>query len=602
MKSVRLKTSPPPTLLYLLFAIITVFSVILALVQQNYLLLIIGFFGLLSAIAFRQFSSTFCDQKHNSHCQAQAPIDDDNAILRQIQAVVNKLPVGVLFYNQQRECVFINKYMATSGLVVEHDSSSTPELNELFCPTFLATFSAQLENQPSARPEFIASQVFEYKNKFDRQRFVEIKIYSPNAEASGMNAFGTVIARDITEAYESTSQLTTLNEELRNQTNIAIAHSQAKSQFLANMSHEIRTPMNGIFGMLELLKMTDLAAQQKQYISTMDQSSKALLKILNDILDLSKLESGKLTFESERFDLTLMVKQIIDTYNKSAEDKQLKLVSTLSNDLPRHLIGDEFRITQILNNFVSNAIKFTEVGKIKIELRLIERDDTNAIIEFSVQDSGLGLSLEQQSRIFNNFEQADNSTTREFGGTGLGLSISRDLIKRMHGQLDVDSELGKGSRFWFRLPLMVCNETGQIEPIEISHQSQSFTSLQGKKILIVDDNEINRAVAASMLEQHRAKTFQVDNGKKAIELTKCFTFDLILMDYQMPIMDGIQASKALRENGLTLPIIAMTAAGFDEDIESYFEAGMDGVIIKPFQSDQLVNEVVKHLSMNNQDT
>jgi CheY-like chemotaxis protein len=255
-----------------------------------------------------------------------------------------------------------------------------------------------------------------------------------------------------------------------------------------------------------------------------------------------------------------------------------------------------------LNNFVSNAIKFTEVGKIKIELRLIERDDTNAIIEFSVQDSGLGLSLEQQSRIFNNFEQADNSTTREFGGTGLGLSISRDLIKRMHGQLDVDSELGKGSRFWFRLPLMVCNETGQIEPIEISHQSQSFTSLQGKKILIVDDNEINRAVAASMLEQHRAKTFQVDNGKKAIELNKSFTFDLILMDYQMPIMDGIQASKALRENGLTLPIIAMTAAGFDEDIESYFEAGMDGVIIKPFQSDQLVNEVVKHLSMNNQDT
>jgi CheY-like chemotaxis protein len=250
-----------------------------------------------------------------------------------------------------------------------------------------------------------------------------------------------------------------------------------------------------------------------------------------------------------------------------------------------------------LNNFVSNAIKFTEAGQIEIELCLIERDETNAIIEFSVKDSGIGLSPEQQSRIFNSFEQADNSTTREFGGTGLGLAISRDLIKKMHGQLDVASSLGKGSRFWFRLPL-ICNEAGQTESSELSTISQNASGLQGKNILIVDDNEINRAVAASMLEQHRAKTFQVDNGKKAVELNQSFAFDLILMDYQMPIMDGIQASKVLRANGLSLPIIAMTAAGFDEDIDAYFEAGMDGVIIKPFQSEQLVQEVLKHLSRN----
>ena len=595
MKSVRLETSPIPTVVYLLIAVITVFSIILALIQQNYILLIIAFIGILAGISLRQFTSKSCDKKHNSEPQSKVAPSDDNPILQQIQTVVNKLPIGVLFYNQQRQCVFINKYMENSGLVIENDVDSMPELTDLFCPTFLATFSNQLDKQSSARPEFIASQVFDYKNKYDRQRFVEIKIFSPDAEASGMNALGTVIARDITEAYESTSQLSTLNDELRNQTNIAIAHSQAKSQFLANMSHEIRTPMNGMFGMLELLKMTDVSAQQKQYISTMDQSAQALLKILNDILDLSKLESGKLTFESERFDLALMVQQIIDTYSKSAADKQLKLISSLSEDLPNYLIGDEFRITQILNNFVSNAIKFTETGKIEIDLRLVDRDDTNAIIEFSVKDSGMGLSAEQQSRIFNNFEQADNSTTREFGGTGLGLSISRDLIKKMHGQLDVDSILGEGSRFWFRLPLMLCNETGQLESPEQNQSSYSITSLQGKNILIVDDNEINRAVAASMLEQHRAKTFQVDNGRKAIELNKSFSFDLILMDYQMPIMDGIQASKTLRENGLTLPIIAMTAAGFDDDIEAYFEAGMDGVIIKPFQSEQLINELMKHL-------
>lgn len=596
MQPVRLETSPTSIALYLLLTAISVSSITLALAQQNYVFLAIGFLSILSLIIFHKFNSTFRAEQQNSRDHKLPNALDEEDILNQIQNVVNKLPVGVLFYNKQRKCVFINKYMANSGLVVEHKADSIPELHELFCPIFLATFSSQLDKQSAERPEFIASQVFEYKNKYDRQRVVEIKIFSPNDNASGMNALGTVIARDITEAYESTNQLSMLNEELRTQTNIAIAHSQAKSQFLANMSHEIRTPMNGIFGMLELLKMTDLATQQKQYIATMDQSSKALLKILNDILDLSKLESGKLTFESERFDLSLMVQQIIDTYRKNAEDKQLKLIASLSDDLPNYLIGDEFRITQILNNFVSNAIKFTEAGQVKIELSLVERDDANAIIQFSVQDSGLGLTPEQQNRIFNSFEQADNSTTREFGGTGLGLSISRDLIKRMHGQLDVESVYGKGSRFWFRLPLMICNETGQIESVAPNHEGMSVNSLEGKNILIVDDNEINRAVAASMLEQHRAKTFQVDNGRKAIELNKSFSFDLILMDYQMPIMDGIQASRTIRESGLTLPIIAMTAAGYDEDIDAYFEAGMDGVIIKPFQSEQLINEVLKQLS------
>ena len=596
MKPTRLETSPLPTTLYALLAMITVFSVAIAFIEHYYFLLIISLLGLLSTKFLHQFSTHLREQNQGNN--AQSRIADEKKILQQIQAVVNKLPVGVLFYNQQRQCVFINSYMANSGLIVEQDFDSLPELHDLFCPTFLSTFGEQMDATSAERPEFFASQIFEYTNKFERKRVVEIRIFSPNAEASGMSALGTVIARDITEAYESTNQLTILNEELRSQTNVAIAHSQAKSQFLANMSHEIRTPMNGIFGMLELLKMTELNVQQKQYISTMDQSSQALLKTLNDILDLSKLESGKLTFESERFDLALMVQQIVDTYKKSAEDKNLKLVSSLSTDLPSHLIGDEFRITQILNNFVSNAIKFTEAGQIDIELCLIEKDETNAIIEFSVKDNGIGLSTEQQSRIFSSFEQADNSTTRQFGGTGLGLSISKDLIKKMQGQLDVESSLGKGSRFWFRLPLMSCNESVQTEYTDLNSSSQSVSILQGKNILIVDDNEINRAVAASMLEQHRAKTFQVDNGKKAVELNQSFTFDLILMDYQMPIMDGIEASKALRANGLSLPIIAMTAAGFDEDIDAYFEAGMDGVIIKPFQSEQLIQEVLKHLSRN----
>lgn len=377
-----------------------------------------------------------------------------------------------------------------------------------------------------------------------------------------------------------------VEDELNRAKQAAESASRAKSDFLANMSHEIRTPINGMVGMIDLTLMTDLSSDQKENLDIAKTCADTLLKIINDILDFSKMEAGKLAIDRISFNLRKLLEDMFKAHSTFAQRKGLDFNYLCSDSIPSDLVGDPNRLQQILNNLLNNALKFTDKGKVSLNVEHVASSGGSVSVRFTITDTGIGISEEEITRLFKTFSQIDGSITREFGGTGLGLVISKQLVEKMGGTIDVKSKKGCGSSFQFNLDFKV-----DLEPIKQSPLSSNQTkTINPLKILIVEDDKVNLMVLSLMLKERGHIIQTAANGSEALLLFEENKFDVIFMDIQMPIMDGIEATVRIREKegkSRHTPIIALTAYALQGDRERFLSYGMDEYIPKPIKMEEL---------------
>lgn len=423
----------------------------------------------------------------------------------------------------------------------------------------------------------------EIKNKNGSTAWYET-FRKPIYDAQGRLIGTTGFSREITERK-------IIENELKKAKEAAEEATQAKSQFLASMSHEIRTPLNGIIGMNEILKQTQVNVDQKEYIDIIDFSANNLLTIINDILDFSKIEAGQIELEKTPFNLIKSIDKIIQMVSVKSKDKQIEFHKIISPEVPATVKGDPVRINQILLNLTNNAVKFTEKGSISITVEVLEETQSNLKLMIKVIDTGIGIKEGGKARLFKEFSQVSAYTTRKHGGTGLGLAISKRLTELMQGEIGVESEVGKGSTFWFTILIEKADESIS----ESSANLEIVLPFRPLDILIAEDNLINQKVVKTILENMGHKVVIAQNGIEALDFYNTSHFDIIFMDINMPLMDGVEATKKIRvieqnnQQQKKMRIIALTANVVKEDVKMYLAAGMNDYITKPFKVSDLQN-------------
>ncbi len=416
-------------------------------------------------------------------------------------------------------------------------------------------------------------------------------------------ASGRVIERDsngdplrMIGLHFDINEVRRLQHDLLSAKDAAEAANRSKSEFLANMSHEIRTPLNAVMGMVNLIADMDLTEKQNDYLATIDSSAKSLLNILNDVLDLSKIEAGKLTMERIDFSLAGLVKNLTNMFQHVAEEKRIKFDVSIDETVPTALIGDPLRLKQVLINLVNNAMKFTDEGSVEVFVSLKSLKGSKVALKFDIIDTGIGIDKGQCDTLFESFTQADSSTTRRYGGTGLGLSISKRLVEMMNGSIYVESKLGEGSTFSFSSEFLL---GGTVDMQTNDKNCVNSFDLSSTKILLVEDSEINQLIMRELLEARGVTVSCALNGQEAVDLMLTDDFDLILMDIHMPVLDGYEATTEIRRlRGNRIPIIALTANAMVDDIEKCRNVGMNDHISKPVDVSVLLSTICKWLKKN----
>ncbi len=505
------------------------------------------------------------------------------------QAIIDASPIGVHFWNEEKQLIYCN--IACANLF-GYDNK------EEYLTNFMTTVPEfQPDGSPSA-PIIQQGLIDGFETGYGHADFTCINPFTQEdvpVEVSirrvSYNNKANIISyiRDLREHKAMLAEIHETEEHLRAAKKLAEKHAQTKSEFLANMSHEIRTPMNGILGLLHLLEHTELKNNQLYYVQKSLFSANNLMRIINDILDFSKIEAGKLEMEIAPFSLRELCTEIYDLYEPLSTKKGIKFFIEKGTHPFTVILGDALRLKQILFNLVSNAIKFTSEGTVTLSIEEATQKGEELHCLFAVQDTGIGLSEEQVDKLFSAFTQADSSVTRKFGGTGLGLVISRSIAKMMHGDIWVTSELGKGSTFYCSAVFAISPQQDTINSLEGRGNTLVELPLGEGHILLVEDNEINQLIAEELLQKVGYTVEIANDGQEALHMLAQNSYDLVLMDIQMPIMDGLTATQKIREQTqfADLPIIAMSAHAMTGDKEKSLSCGMNDHLTKPIDPELL---------------
>ncbi len=517
-----------------------------------------------------------------------------------MRKVTDSIPGRVAYWDAQTRCLFANRGFAQwFGMAPEDMVGRTPM--EMFGPNALDGVRPYLDGALAGHP-----QIFETHARQPDGSVLSNQVhYLPDALVNGVPPGIFVMGFDITALKQAEAALKTANDDLALARDAAQAGSRAKGAFLANISHEIRTPLNAILGMTHLLSRRISDAGQLQQLAKVENAANHLLNLISDVLDLSKIEAGKLDLEHNDFAPTAIIDSALEMVRASAQAKGLQLLHETSG-LPATVCGDALRLSQILINLLSNAVKFTARGSVTLRGATLEAMDGRYRLRFEVEDTGIGIAASDQSHLFGAFAQADSSIRRSHGGTGLGLALSRQLARAMGGEAGVESCLGVGSTFWFDAWLDAGRASTDTQAPAHGTPEQRHATLPAlearmralhaeRRILLAEDNPVNQEVAVSLLECVGLWVTTANDGEEAIARVESEHFDLVLMDMQMPRVDGLEAARAIRAGQHGLPIIAMTANAFAEDRQACMDAGMNDHLAKPFQPEAMYALLLKWL-------